>query len=176
VALRPALTNCSISVEHSYDPQASSVVHRMRGRWCLGRPRAAGAVTVLTPPTARRRNPLAGEALADLWERVTGSRPVVKTWNGAASQTQDPQAKLPEGDLVLIGSDAVHPLVHQLIYEGAVDSLGIQYGSDEYRLLCVSHQGRRWLILAGGSGRSTLYAVYDFFAAKAGVEYFWTAT
>lgn len=133
----------------------------------------AGTITVLTPPTGEKAYPLAGETLAELWEKVTGSRPVVKTWDGAASQTQGPQEKLPEGDLALIGSDAVHPLVHQLIYEGAVDSLGIQYGSDEYRLLCVPHQGRRWLILAGGSGRSTLYAVYDFFRRQAGVEYFW---
>ena len=136
-------------------------------------PARAGTITVLTPPTGEKAYPLAGEALADLWEKVTGQRPVVRTWEGAASQDQDPQEELPEGDLALIGSDAVHPLVHQLIRQGALESLGIQYGSDEYRLACVPHQGRRCLILAGGSGRSTLYAVYDFFRRQAGVEYFW---
>lgn len=136
-------------------------------------PARAGTITVLTPPRGEKAYPLAGEALADLWEKVTGLRPVVRSWDGAASQAQDAQEKLPEGDLALIGSDAVHPLVHQLIRQGAIDSLGIQYGSDEYRLLCVPHLGRRYLILAGGSGRSTLYAVYDFFRRQAGVEYFW---
>ena len=107
---------------------------------------------MLTPPTGEKAYPLAGEALADLWEKVTGQRPVVRTWKGAASQNQGPQEELPEGDLALIGSDAVHPLVHQLIRQGALESLGIQYGSDEYRLACVPHQGRRCLILAGARG------------------------
>ncbi len=139
-------------------------------------PALAETVSVLTPPAGEKAYSIAGEALADLWEKVTGQRPAVKTWVVAASQdaaSQDAQEKLPEGDLVLIGSDAVHPLVHRLLIEGAIDSLGIRYGTDDYRLVCVPQQGRRWLILAGGSGRSTLYAVYDFFRRRAGVEYFW---
>ncbi len=136
-------------------------------------PAHAGPMTVLAPPTGEKAYSLAAQALADLWEQVTGQRPVVKTWDGAARQDQDTTETLSEGDLVLIGSDAVHPLVHQLIRQGALDSLGIQYGSDEYRLVCVPHQGRRCLILAGGSGRATLYAVYDFFRRQAGAEYFW---
>lgn len=133
----------------------------------------AGPPTVLTPPVGEKAYALAGEALADVWEKVTGQRPVVRAWGAAADADQDSREKLPDGDLVLVGSDAVHPLVHQLIRDGALESLGIAYGSDEYRLLCLAHQGRRWLILAGGSGRSTLYAVYDFFRRQAGVEYFW---
>jgi len=134
-------------------------------------PALAGTVTVLTPPTGEKAYSIAGDAFAGLWEQVTGQRPAVKVCEARAST--DRKENLPAGDLVLIGSDAVHPLVHQLIYQGAFESLGIQYGGDEYRLLCVSRDGRRWLILAGGSGRSTLYAVYDFFRRQAGVEYFW---
>ena len=134
-------------------------------------PAWAGAITVLTPANSEPAYPIAGEQVADLWEQVTGHRPAVKTWNEAANP--DIQEELPEGDLVLVGSDAVHPLVHQLIRQGVLDSLGIQYGSDEYRLVGVPYQGRRCLILAGGSGRSTLYAAYDFFRRQAGVEYFW---
>lgn len=133
----------------------------------------AGPPTVLTPPVGEKAYALAGAALADVWEKVTGQRPVVRVWGAAADPGQDSREELPDGDLVLVGSDAVHPLVHQLIREGALESLGIAYGSDEYRLLGLAHQGRRWLILAGGSGRSTLYAVYDFFRRQAGVEYFW---
>jgi len=128
-------------------------------------PARAGTITVLTPPVGEKAYPIAGDALAELWEQVTGQRPVVKAWEAS----QD----LPKGDLVLIGSDAVHPLVRQLIRQGVLESLGIQYGTDDYRLVCLSHQGRRWLILAGGCGRSTLYAVYDLFRRRAGVEYFW---
>ena len=136
-------------------------------------PAGAGTITVLTPANGEKAYPLAGQTLADLWEKVTGQRPVVKVCDRAASQKEDLAKELPVGDLVLIGSDAVHPLVHQLIRLGVLDSLGIQYGGDEYRLLCISFAGRRCLILAGGCGRSTLYAVYDFFRRQAGVEYFW---
>ncbi len=133
----------------------------------------ADTITVLTPPTGEQAYALAGEALADLWHQVTGRRPVVRQWDSSSSPPQEDLEQLPDGDVAIIGSDAVHPLVRRLIRHGALDSLGIQYGSDEYRLVCISHQGRRWLILAGGCGRSTLYAVYDFFRRQAGAEYFW---
>lgn len=128
-------------------------------------PALAQTVTVLTPPGDEPAYGIAGQAAAELWEKVTGHRPGVQVWNAAQP--------LPEGDLVVIGSDAVHPLVHQWIRQGVLDSLGIPYGSDAYRLLSLEHEGRRCALLAGGSGRSTLYAVYDFFRRQAGVEYFW---
>jgi len=130
-------------------------------------PAPATTMTVLVPPQGEKAYQIAGDAFAELWEKVAGRRPGVKTCDRAAVE------KLPEGDLAIVGSDAVHPLVHALIRQGTIDSLGIQYGSDAYRIVSVPHQGRRLLVLAGGSGRSTLYAVYDFFRRQAGVEYFW---
>lgn len=127
----------------------------------------ATPITVLTPPTGEKAYQIAGEAFVDLWQKVTGQSLDLKTCPHAND------SPLPGGDLVLIGSDAVHPMVHRLILQGAIESLGIAYGTDAYRILCVPHQGHRCLVLAGGCGRSTLYAVYDFFHRQAGVEYFW---
>ena len=127
----------------------------------------AATPTVLTPPVGERAYQIAGEAFADLWAKVTGTRPALKRWDKAC------EAALPHGDLAVIGSDAVHPLVHRMILDATIEGLGLQYGGDGYRILCVPHAGRRILLLAGGSGRSTLYAVYDFFRRQAGAAYFW---
>lgn len=134
---------------------------------CSVLPAQAETLTVLTPPVGEKAYQLAGEAFVDLWEKATGERLPMRSWDKAALD------HLPAGDLVLIGSDAVHPLVHRLILDGAMESLDLQYGGDGYRMVCVPFQGRRFLIVAGGSGRSTLYAVYDFFRRQAGAEYFW---
>jgi len=130
-------------------------------------PARAEPLTVLTPPVGEKAYQLAGEAFIDLWQKVTDERLPQKTWDKASFDG------LPAGDVALIGSDAVHPLGHRLILDGALETLDLQYGGDGYRILCVGYRGRRFLILAGGCGRSTLYAVYDFFRRQAGVEYFW---
>ncbi len=49
----------------------------------------AGPPTVLTPPVGEKAYALAGEALADVWEKVTGQRPVVRAWGVAADAGQD---------------------------------------------------------------------------------------
>jgi hypothetical protein len=123
-------------------------------------------ITVLVPSTGEKAYKIAGESFTDLWEKVTGQRLTVNLISGDNSE-------LPEGDVVLIGSDAVNPLVHDMIRTGTIESLDIIYGEDNYRILSVSKEGRTCLILAGGSGLSTIYAVYDFFRKQAGVEYFW---
>jgi hypothetical protein len=132
---------------------------------CTALPVQAETLTVLIPPVGEKAYQIAGEAFVDLWGKVTDQRLAMQTWDKAK--------ELPEGDLVLIGSDSVHPLVHRLILDGAMETLGLCYGGDDYRIVCVRQPGRRYLILAGGSGRSTLYAVYDFFRRQAGAEYFW---
>lgn len=125
------------------------------------------SVTVVTPLRAEKAYGIAGHTFASLWEQVTGARPAVVEY------IQPFRASPPQGDLILIGSDAVNPLVHQLIQQRKVRSLGIEYGGDGYRLLSIVEDGRTVLVVAGGSGRSTLYAVYDFFRRQAGAEYFW---
>lgn len=125
------------------------------------------AVTVVTPLRGDKAYAIAGETFASLWEQVTGTRPAVVEY------ILPFRTSPPPGDLILIGSDSVNPLVHQLIQQGRTRSLGIEYGGDGYRLLSVPEEGRSILVLAGGSGRSTLYAVYDFFHRRADAEYFW---
>lgn len=127
--------------------------------------RAAAPPTVLAPASGEKAYAIAAEAFTDLWRQVTGQQPELRKIETADA--------LPEGDLVLIGSDAVNPVVHKLIYDGTLDSLDLVYGTDSYRIVSVPKDGRQIVIVAGGSGRSTLYAVYDFFRRQAGAEYFW---
>ncbi|MEN6355327.1 MAG: hypothetical protein ABFD02_17920, partial [Bacteroidales bacterium] len=65
-------------------------------------------VTVLVPPTGEKAYGIAGDAFADMWEKVTGQRPDV-------NHMETGSLKLPEGDVILIGSDAVNPVVHDFI-------------------------------------------------------------
>ena len=72
-------------------------------------------------------------------------------------------------DLVVIGTDAVQPYVFDRIAGG----FPVRPGTDEYCILSKKEGDRTLLILGGGRGRSTLYAVYDFFERQAGCHYFW---
>jgi len=135
----------------------------------LAGPRVAAepaSITVVAPPVGEKAYQIAAQEFAGLWEKVTGRRPQVV-------QAPTELAKLPSGDLAIIGSDAVQPPVHAWIRAGVLESLDLQYGGDAYRMLSLTQDGRQCVLLAGGSGRSTLYAVYDFFRRQAGVEYFW---
>jgi len=123
-------------------------------------------ITVLIPPIGEKAYAIAGEAFTEMWMKVTGRRLNIK-------YMEPDNMELPNGDVVLIGSDAVNPVVHNLIRSGIIDGLDIVYGGDNYRMLSVNKEGQNCLILAGGSGRSTIYAVYDFFRKQAGAEYFW---
>lgn len=77
-------------------------------------------------------------------------------------------------DLVVIGSDAVNPwLMNEMFKKRISLDLRIRYGTDDYCIYPCTVQNRRVLILAGGRGRSTLYAVYDYFERYAGCHYFW---
>lgn len=126
----------------------------------------SGPPTVLLPAGSDPAYRVAGEIFQDLWGRVTGVRPAMLPCDGGG-------ASLPPGDLVLVGPDAVHPVVHDLLLRGRLETLSLRYGTDDYRLLSLPDGGRTVLILAGGCGRATIYAVYDFFRRRAGAEYFW---
>lgn len=122
--------------------------------------------TIVTPAAGEPAYRIAGAEFARLWQQVTGARPQASVCGG-------PEFKLPSGDVVLIGSDAVNPAVHRLVLQSRIQSLGICYGGDDYRILTLTDAGRNLLIVAGGEGRSTLYAVYDFFRRQASAEYYW---
>ena len=78
-----------------------------------------------------------------------------------------------ESDLVVIGSDAVNDFLMNEMLEGTVGELGIRYGTDDYCVRTYKKGDRNVLILAGGRGRSTIYAVYDYFERHMGCRYFW---
>ncbi|MBM3888496.1 MAG: hypothetical protein FJ388_05145 [Verrucomicrobia bacterium] len=123
--------------------------------------------TLLIPSSGEPAYRVAGQTFCDLWQKVAGAKPRTIT-------CADPDdGKLPSGGVVLIGSDAANPVVHRLILHARIENLGVRYGTDDYRILSLPHEGRTLLILAGGAGRSTIYAVYDFFRRRAGAEYFW---
>jgi len=125
-------------------------------------------VVVVVPGDAEKAYTIAGDIFSSYWKQVTGSDNVE-----IVSVTLG-DYKLPSAEnIVFIGSDAVNAGVHALISDSVIEDLGIRYGVDDYRLLSLSGQGRNILIIAGGSGRSTIFATYDFFRRRGGVDYFW---
>ncbi|PIV52620.1 MAG: hypothetical protein COY53_02680 [Elusimicrobia bacterium CG_4_10_14_0_8_um_filter_37_32] len=74
---------------------------------------AAVKITIITPPQAEKSYVIAGKTFGDLWEKVTGVKPRSKSL----------EHHLPEGNLVLIGSDAVNPIVHELIKRNKIKEL-----------------------------------------------------
>ncbi len=98
---------------------------------------------------------------SELWNKVTG----VELQTAESYDIND--------DIVVIGSDAVNDALTDKMIAGKISELGIRYGTDDYCIRCFAENGRRVLILAGGRGRSTLYAVYDFFERVCGCHWFW---
>ena len=118
-------------------------------------------LTVLIPNQGEIAYRRAGEAFRDMAEKVTGTRPEI-------TET------VPEnGDIAVIGSDSVNDFTAKAFAEDLIDSLGIRYGTDDYAIRSVRQGERRFLFLAGGCGRSTLYAVYDYFERFLGCHYYW---
>ncbi|MFO7974149.1 MAG: alpha-N-acetylglucosaminidase TIM-barrel domain-containing protein [Candidatus Hydrogenedentota bacterium] len=149
---------------------AAAVILAIAGAWAADRPESPpstvsspSTLTVIAPPTGERAYEIAAENFVDLWTQTTGRSPALLF----------PENAPLSGDIALIGSDAVNPMVHDLITQGALDTLDLRYGTDGYRILSVDLPSVRYLIVAGGCGRSTIYAVYDFFRRQAGAEYFW---
>ena len=75
--------------------------------------------------------------------------------------------------LVVIGSDCVNRFTRDAVERGLIEPLDLGAGSDAYRIVSARDGERDLLFLAGGNGRATLYAVYDFFERQAGCRYFW---
>lgn len=100
-------------------------------------------------------------AFCDLWNQITGSAPLIVSEDDG------------QNDVVIIGSDAVNDALTDKMISGEIKRFGIRYGTDDYCIRCLMENGRRILILAGGRGRSTLYAVYDFFERACNCHWFW---
>lgn len=112
---------------------------------------------ILAPKTEGKAYEVATNVFRDYYEKITGAKLEIKTEPSSSD------------DIVVIGSEAVQPFV----YRSMVGGLPIRCDSDEYCIISKKDNDRNLLFLAGGRGRSTLYAVYDFFERQAGCHYFW---
>ncbi len=115
------------------------------------------SLTVVKPPHGERAYALAADIFSDMYKKVTGK-----------SVGEDG-----ENGIVLIGSDAVNDIAASDIFEGNISDLNIRYGTDDYCIRTYKKNGQNVLLLAGGRGRSTIYAVYDYFERFVGCHYFW---
>ena len=121
-------------------------------------------ICLIKPETNEPAYKIAADSFASLWKQITGNSIKVLT---------DADQLPAEQDIVILGSDSVNFEAHQMIDEKVIDGFDIRYGSDDYQLLSLKQNKRNILFIAGACGRSTIYAVYDFFQRQAGVRYFW---
>lgn len=112
---------------------------------------------ILAPKTNESAYIKAAEVFKEYYEKITGISLQIKS---EVSENED---------MVVIGSEAVQPFVYECVRGG----LNIKFDSDEYRILSKEDNNRTILFLSGGRGRSTLYAVYDFFEKRGDCHYFW---
>lgn len=96
-----------------------------------------------------------------------------RIWREATGQTLEIAPDDDGGDIAVIGSDSVNNVSRDALMRKLLPSFHIRYGTDDYSVVSVRENGRDILFLAGGRGRSTLYAVYSFFEERAGCHYFW---
>lgn len=116
---------------------------------------------ILLPGCTERAYRVAAEAFQTMYEKVTGTSLEI------ISQADS------ESDMIVIGSDAVNDFTAHAFAKDWIDSFGIRYGTDDYAIRSVENEGHTYLFLAGGRGRSTIYAVYDYFERAAGCHYYW---
>ncbi len=112
---------------------------------------------LLKPKIQDRAFEKAAEILAEYYKKITGKSLMICT---------EPQE---EEDMIVIGSEAVQPYV----YEKRKSGLPLRMGTDDYCMISFEDAQRTLLFLAGGRGRSTIYAVYDFLERRGGCHYFW---
>jgi len=114
---------------------------------------------ILKPLKAQAAYEQAANIFQEMYQKITGILlPIVTEDDG--------------DDLIVIGSDAVNTVSAGLHLAGKCKFLCVT-GSDSYHILSVKEQGRNLLIMAGGRGRSTIYAVYRYFEKFCDCRYFW---
>ena len=116
---------------------------------------------ILKPASAPEAYTIAANEFQKYYQAVTGQKLDIVTEPGAG------------GNLVVIGPDSVNRFCRDAVEQKIVPPLGLGADTDGYRVKSAEKDGRCYLFLAGGNGRSTLYAVYDFFERQAGGHYYW---
>lgn len=119
------------------------------------------SLLVLKPANAENTYSHAASVFAEMYFKVTGKTVAVADCDDG------------ESDLIVIGSDSVNDFLMEEILDLRLGSLGIRYGTDDYCIRSYEKDGRKCLILAGGRGRSTLYAIYGYFEKYLNCHYYW---
>ena len=115
---------------------------------------------VLKPDCSEKVYEIAAKEFVKYYKKTTGEKLEICQDDGVS-------------DLVVIGSNGVNRLLAEWIVEKIIPPLRFKFGTDEYQIKTYNVGGRRVLLLAGGLGRATLYAVYDYFERAFGCHYFW---
>ncbi|WP_349215520.1 MULTISPECIES: alpha-N-acetylglucosaminidase TIM-barrel domain-containing protein [Oscillospiraceae] len=118
---------------------------------------------IIMPEGTESAYRIAAQIFQDLYRSVTGICLPIEKANAAE----------PQDDMVVIGDTDVNALSRYAYLEGWLPESGVAPGTDGYAMTSVERNGCSLLFLRGGRGRSTLYAVYDFFERRAGCRYFW---
>jgi len=116
---------------------------------------------ILKPVERGKVFDIAAEEFQKYYELCTGKKLAITT---EANETDH---------FVVIGSDAVNRFCRDCIEKKVLRPFRIRTGTDDYHLLSVKDGDRDLLFLAGGRGRSTLYAVYQYFELRADCSWFW---
>lgn len=117
---------------------------------------------VIKPNNCHSAYTKAAQVFADMYKSVTGREIEITDVDDGVS------------DLIIIGSDAINQRLLKFMFDGEISArLGIAYGTDSYCIKSFKVNTRNILVLAGGRGRSTLYAVYDYFERFGDCHYFW---
>ncbi len=116
---------------------------------------------ILEPAAAPKAYAVAAREFQKLYEAVTGTHLEI---------VKEPSA---DTNLIVIGSDSVNRFCRTAVERSIIPPLMLGADTDAYCIRSAAEGGQRYLFLAGGNGRATLYAVYDFFERQAGCRYFW---
>ena len=116
---------------------------------------------IVAPDTKRSEYVIATEEFVKYYRLITGETLQVKTEDDKKS------------DVVFIGPPSVNRPLFDLVLMKKVPLITVKAGSEEYMVKTYRVDGRRILILAGGLGRSTLYAVYHYFEKVFGCRWYW---
>lgn len=127
----------------------------------LEKQKGCGKMKVLKPTGNLKIYDIAADVFSKLYFELCGKSAEIVTEDDGTD------------DLVVIGSDSVNNFVFNLILNKNINNISVAPGSDDYVIESIVLDGRKILLLCGGRGRSTLYAVYRYFEEYCGCRYFW---
>lgn len=116
---------------------------------------------IIRPEGCGKAYIIAAENFRTMCEKTTGIKAEISDKDDGKS------------DIAVIGTDAVNEFLADEIFLGNTGDLNIRYGTDDYLIRTYKKDGRNVLVLAGGRGRSTLYAVWGYFEKYMNCRYYW---